>query len=102
MGKREVGNELPEVFEFKKEGDSIEGLYVKKKTNIGENKANLYILKVGEVKRSVWGTTVLDNKMDDVEVGDVITITYEGRDKKKNYHKFKLEVHDEEEEETLE
>ena len=89
MAYKEIGTELPEVWSPKKENDSIEGVYVKKKENVGENKANLYILDVDGVRRSVWGSTVLDDKMDDVAPGDKIRITYLGKEKK--YHKYKLE-----------
>ena len=36
---KEIGNELPPVWEFKDEGDSIEGIYARKKTLVGKNKA---------------------------------------------------------------
>lgn len=103
MAKKEVGTELPDVFHFANAGDSIEGIYVKKKINVGENKANLYVLEVKEKKLSIWGSTVLDDKMDEVKVGDVITVTYLGKEKKK-YHNYKLEVEvpDEETEESKE
>ena len=91
MAKKEIGHELPDVFHFEKSGDSIEGIYLKKKTNVGENKANLYIIEVKGKRVSVWGSTVLDDKMDEVKEGDLITITYLGKEKKK-YHNYKLEV----------
>ena len=99
MGKREIGNELPEIFEFKNKGDSIEGIYDKKLENVGKNKANMYLLDTKEGKRSVWGSTVLNNKMDDAKIGEKITITYLGETEGANtYHNFKVEVDDPEEE----
>lgn len=95
MVYKEVGTELPEIWSPEKKNDSIEGIYVKKKENVGENKANLYILDIDGVKRSVWGSTVLDDKMDDVSPGDKIRITYLG--KEKNYHKYKVEKDEPEE-----
>jgi len=89
MPYNEIGTELPEVWSPENEGDNIEGVYVKKKENVGKNKANIYILDVDGVKKSVWGSTVLDDKMDDVAPGDKIKITYLGEEK--NYHKYKLE-----------
>lgn len=90
MVKKEVGNELPPVWKPEKEGESIEGIYTRRKQNVGENKANLYTLKVdGEIK-AIWGSIVLDEKMDHVSEGDLITITYLGKEKK--YHKYKVEV----------
>lgn len=91
MAKKEIGTDLPDIFLFEKDGDNLEGIYHKKKINVGENKANMYILIVGDKKLSVWGSTVLDDKMDEVKIGDLITITYLGKQKKK-YHNYKLEV----------
>ncbi len=42
---KEIGNELPPVWEFKDEGDSIEGIYARKKTLVGKNKANMYYIE---------------------------------------------------------
>ncbi len=101
MAKKEVGTELPELWLPTKKGDSIEGIYMKKKENVGKNKANLYVLEVDGVRRSVWGSTVLDDKMDDVQIRDIVTITFEGDDIDKGYHKYKVEVEiDESGEET--
>lgn len=86
---KEVGNELPEVWNPENEGDQIEGIYIKKKENVGENKSNLYILDVDGTHKSIWGSTVLDDKMDYVSVGDKIRITYQG--KEKNYKKYLVE-----------
>ena len=82
---KEVGAELPEVWHHEEEGMSIEGIYIKKKENVGENKSNLYILEVGGKLKSIWGSTVLDDKMDYVSKGDKVRITYRGKDKYKKY-----------------
>jgi len=101
MAMKEVGAELPDVWSPEKEGDNIEGIYVKKKENVGKNNANLYIIDVGGVFKSIWGSTVLDDKMDHVFEKDQIRITYLGDDKDKGYHKFKVEKEElEDEEET--
>lgn len=94
---KEVGTELPEIWSPEKKDDSIEGIYVKTKSNVGINKANLYILDVDGVIRSMWGSTVLDDKMVHVSEGDKIKITYLGKDKEKNYHKYKVEKDEPEE-----
>ena len=86
---KEVGTELPEVWKPEKEGDYIEGVYIKKKEKTGPNKSNLYVLEVAGEKKAVWGSKVLDDKMDDVEIGDLIRITYKGEEKK--YHKYIVE-----------
>jgi len=90
---KEIGKELPKQWKFEKEGDFIQGIYAKKKTDVGKNKANLYIFEVEGKLKAVWGSTVLDNAMDDpqIEIGDAIRITYEGENEKPKYHKFKVE-----------
>ena len=98
----EVGSELPSVWTPKKEGDSIQGIYIRKKENVGKNKANIYILNVDETMMSVWGSTVLDDKMDHVSVMDEIRITFLGDDEDKGYHKYKVEREEDEEESSPE
>ena len=93
---KEVGKELPEVWKPEKEGDKIEGTYIRKKEKVGKNKATLYVLDVNGEKKTVWGSTVLDDKMDDVLIGDLIRITYEGEEK--NYHKYLVEKDEAEDE----
>lgn len=92
MTFKEVGSELPEVWKPEKEGDQIEGTYIKKQENVGKNKANLYTLETDEGERkAIWGSTVLDDKMSEVEIGDLIRITYQGEDEDKGYHKYLVE-----------
>lgn len=93
MTFKEIGKELPEQWKFENEGDFIQGIYVQKNTEVGVNNANLYVLEVEGKLKSIWGSTVLDNKMVDpkIEIGDTIRITYEGENKKPKYHKFKVE-----------
>ena len=69
-----------EIWKPTKENNSIEGILigkVAKDENIGaryyiENKSGKYI---------VWGSAMLDNKMQFVEVGQVVRISYEGKSK---------------------
>lgn len=93
MVYKEVGNELPEVWKPENKGDNIEGILVRKKENCGPNKSTLYILDVEvedkKERKSVWGSTVLDDRMDEVSIGDKIRITYQG--KEKTYHKYTVE-----------
>lgn len=97
---KEVGKELPEQWKPEKEGDFIEGIYAQKKENVGKNKANLYLIETNGILKAIWGSTVLDDKMVYVKIGDRIKITYQGRDKEKSYHKFLVEKDELEEPET--
>lgn len=61
-------------------GKSIQGKLVKVKTGVGKNKSNIYELEVepGKVV-GVWGSTVLDSRFEDIEVGTDVKILYNGK-----------------------
>jgi hypothetical protein len=65
-------------FEISKE---IVGIYLAKEENVGSNNSNLYKLEVGEDVVGVWGSTVLDNKMNLAKPGDEVKIVYLGKAK---------------------
>src|SRR3989344_5561381 len=91
MAFKEVGSELPEQWKPEKEGESVEGVYIRKKVDVGKNKANLYIIEKDGIMKSFWGSTVLDDKMSYVKPGDLIRVTYQGEDSEKGYHKYLVE-----------
>ncbi|NGX33635.1 MAG: hypothetical protein K1060chlam4_01706, partial [Candidatus Anoxychlamydiales bacterium] len=89
------------------DGDFIEGVYISVKRNTGtDGNSNLYKLENTEGMRNVWGSAILDSRMDDVKIGDKLKITYKGLGEAKpgkNAPKiFKVEVDDMVEEETKE
>lgn len=61
-------------------GDFVEGLLVKVEENIGPNESTMYhIEQIGTGERiRVWGSTVLDQRMSEVRVGQQVKITFEG------------------------
>ena len=74
--------------------DSVSGFYISKQENFGENKSNLYNIETSEGVKSVWGSTVLDNKMKLVKIGDDIRIIYLGKvkpEKGREYKDFKIQ-----------
>lgn len=91
MTFKEVGAEFPEMWKPEKEGDSIEGTYAQKKLEVGKNKSTVYILDCDGTPRSLWSSTVLDDKMTYCTILDKIKITYQGEDEEKGYKKFKVE-----------
>jgi hypothetical protein len=91
MTFKEVGSELPEQWKPEIEGDFIVGVYIRKKSDVGKNKANLYIIEEDSVMKCFWGSTVLDDKMCYVNPGELIRITYKGEDAEKGYHKYTVE-----------
>ena len=72
--------EQPDTWKPTEKGDSIEGKLIAKKEKVGENNSNLYTLETKEGARSVWGSAVLDNRMEQVEEGDLIRIEFKGRE----------------------
>jgi hypothetical protein len=78
-----------------KEGDSIEGIYLSKQEEVGENKATVYNIETPEKQViGVWGSTVIDQKMKLISSGDDIRIIFEGRvkpEKGKEYKSFKIQ-----------
>lgn len=66
------------------ENPILEGEYLAKQTDVGENKSNLYKIKRenGDVV-AVWGSSVLDTKMGNVTEGMRVKIEFLGRKKSK-------------------
>lgn len=66
-------------------GDSIEGRYVEKKTNVGSRGSNVYVIEtqLGE-KVGVWGSTVIDGRFESIAVGKMVAIEYLGMQKTKD------------------
>ena len=66
----------PNVWKPQNKGDAIEGTLVLKRTNVGPNESNAYYLEKDGHQTMVWGTTVIDDRMTFVNVGDYIRITF--------------------------
>ena len=86
-----------EFWKFEKEGDFVAGVYLSKQSDVGANKSLVYNLEqpTGKII-SVWGSTVLDTKMNLIKFGDDIKIIYLGKKKgesigKRKYHDFKIQ-----------
>lgn len=87
----------PTIWNYKEDGDFIEGVLVRAQENIGANESMLYSIETSDGVKNVWGSALLDSRMALVKVGDKIKITYKGlaakSSKGKNPAKiFKLEV----------
>lgn len=91
----------PDFWSYDKEGDYVEGVLMKKQENVGKNKSHLYSLNTKEGFKNVWGATILDKRMEFVDVGSVVKITYQGLTQKKDGSRvakmFKVELVEEEE-----
>ena len=66
------------------EGDAIEGKLIGKRTDVGANDSNAYDLQTKEGKQvMLWGSTVLDSRMEYVEVGEQVRITFKATEQNK-------------------
>jgi hypothetical protein len=63
-----------------KREEFVEGLYINKETEVGENKSNIYYIEqlFNHEVVQLWGTTILDQRMAPVRVGQQVRITYKG------------------------
>jgi hypothetical protein len=86
----------PTQWTYAKDGDFIEGVLVNKQEDVGVNKSMLYSIETPQGVKSVWGATILDERMALVSIGSKIKLTYKGTapsKKGKNPAKiFKVEV----------
>lgn len=87
----------PELWEFKNDGDFVEGFLIRKEADVGENKSWLYSIETSSNGvKSVWGSAILDTRMAFVKVGDKIKITFKGLGEAKHGRNppkiFKVEV----------
>ena len=78
-----------------KEQKTIQGVLAEKKDNVGPNGSNLYILEDEEGKKTgVWGSAIIDTRLQNAEVGIEVRIEYLGLEKspktKREYHNFKV------------
>ena len=93
---REVGAETEEMWKPEKEDESIQGIYVDKKINIGDNNSNIYVLATDDGNIGLWGSTVLDGRFAKIPVGAEVKITYMGYKKSeksaREYKAYKVEA----------
>lgn len=73
-------------------GDSITGTFKAVKTNVGVNKSNVYVLQEEgkDETTSVWGSTVLDGRFEEIPVGSLVKIEYLGKEKGKAPQPYKV------------
>lgn len=86
-----------DVWKPTKEGDSIEGILIHKEpADKSRQMSARYKIEVHpNVFKLVWGSTILDDRMQVVNVGDKIRITFKGKkknQKKQDVNIYKVEV----------
>ena len=79
-----------------KDGDCIEGVFIKAESDVGANKSMLYTIDANKVPTGVWGSAILDQRMAAIVPGVKVRITFKGLGEKKAGHNapkiFKVEV----------
>ena len=76
--------------------ESIEGILIKKEpsTEYDNNEYEIDVVESnGVIRRKVYGTTVLDDRMKDVKVGQAVKIIYKGEKKVKKGMSKMFEVY---------
>ena len=59
--------------------DEIVGIFVKAESDVGTNNSMLYHMEVDKKPMAVWGSVILDQKMNAVKPSDMIKIIYLGK-----------------------
>lgn len=68
----------PSIWKPEKDGDFIEGMFIRAQEKVGENESMLYGIETPEGVKNVWGAAILDERMAFVKVGEKIKITFKG------------------------
>ena len=68
----------PGVFKWEKERDCLEGTLVQKRAKGGKYDNESYVIENSKGQHLVFGTTVLNNRMELVKEGEQVRITFEG------------------------
>lgn len=68
----------PDVWKPLVEEDSIEGVLKSKKVDVGPNDSKAYYLENEDGVFMVWGSTVLDDRMEVISLGEEVRITFKG------------------------
>jgi hypothetical protein len=75
-------------------GDELVGTYETKQQNIGPNDSILYEIKTDDGMVAVWGSTVLDTRLKNIEPGERVKIIYKGKEKSertgREYHDYEI------------
>lgn len=73
------GNSNQTTWKPEKADDEVAGRYIDHKENVGKNHSNIYILQQPDGSEvAVWGSTVIDNNMNRIQVGSEVRIVFLG------------------------
>jgi hypothetical protein len=81
----------PNVAKLENKGDSVEGILIEKREGVGKYSSSAYMLEAEEQKQLlVWGSTLLDDRMKFVKVGEQVRITFIERVENKRGQPIKI------------
>jgi len=87
--------EKPTFWEPAAQGETLEGKYIDLEEDVGQYKSKLYTIRTSEGEVKAWGSTVLDELMRKVDLGNEVRITYNGKQPSKSgrnpWKDFKVE-----------
>ena len=69
----------PKIWKPEKEGDCIEGILVERGQNPSYENTQIYCLSISpEIQITVYGTTILDDRMRYIKIGNKVKIVFQG------------------------
>lgn len=72
----------------------IFGTYKAKRTNVGLNNSNMYMVQEDDKEETtgIWGSTVLDSRFEEIPIGSRVKVEYLGEEKGKRatYKNYKV------------
>lgn len=71
------------------------GVYLGREEGVGPNNSTIYNFEVDGAMKTVWGSTVLDTRLKNVQMGETVVIIYHGlkvseKRKGSKYHDFEV------------
>lgn len=90
----EIGDFWDSMFLFEGEGATFDGIYQQSVADIGPNKSKVHIFLRDGIRVGVWGSAVLDRRMEGVEPGRLTRIKHCGEavsgESGRTYKEFKI------------
>ena len=80
----------PQIWKPEAEGDTLQGTLIQKREKGGRYEKESFIVETEDVSYVVFGTTVLEDRMQSVEIGDLVKIIYKGTEKNKRNEDTKI------------
>jgi hypothetical protein len=69
--------------------EPIQGVYMSSKSNVGPNSSNMYMIKVGDEMKGIWGSAVIDSKFEQISKGSEVRVEFLGKAKSKSGTEYK-------------